>query len=750
MLIPSWIILLHAVSHDAQQLDGRTNSADICLPQKLQAAIPDCALSCLQTFILNNYYDLSCSATDSLANLCKSTTYSGLTIGEGSLQCVISTCLNVDIESQSGYNICEGVAGARPNMATTITATILPPLSSTASTTLSPTNTDTNLTSSSSITSTSTISSPSASTSSTLLLTNFTTAQSSSLTGDSIFPTSTSIVTAPSASSIGSSSLVTSTQSVTSKSATTSSATNSATAAAATEGAKKEQLGTGAIAGIATAAVVVSGLLIAYLAYLCFVKRREKQKRRAQRFSTWFLPTAGGPSGTTLTPIPGQSDLSAVQGDSDASYRVIIPSQEKRKSLWQRNQSPYKDVGMASGQTKRISQNIASVPDRSTSLSDAWIATAVRRISSGTNPAAESRWSVATSFDEDTEAQNQDIPILGSPRTRSSARSFSSTTMERPPPLRLSRIRPRADSPPTIKIPLTPVYDNGTFEPTIRQVVYEPGVVGANVRESNVQHAPNFSRREPSLGRTSHDDNRPFWSQNRQPNERFPVKSSTYARKQSQTSNQSISVYTDIEEDDTPENEENKQLQLTYAYPVTAGRSPLKDLRYPQIPRSASLAKQAEKPHSPRAVTTMRTVEPVFETNAPSKPSLYHPHTSSSSDMQSASSASPVFPTPPRRAQLRAPSQAQSDLTRQISNAYKSASRPTTATTPSTVSNSLSRYPPVPQQPGTMYQQIQRLSTGRPLAQKLQNQGYMPRHNISRANFTPMPGRNGDMYFRLS
>ena len=76
------------------------------------------------------------------------------------------------------------------------------------------------------------------------------------------------------------------------------------------------------------------------------------------------------------------------------------------------------------------------------------------------------------------------------------------------------------------------------------------------------------------------------------------------------------STYTEIEEDTTPE-EIMKLLELqasssaqstvpTESKSVPSGpRSPIKDLRYPQIPRSAAVSKQAEKPAMLRASVTL-------------------------------------------------------------------------------------------------------------------------------------------------
>ena len=123
MLISSWIQPRSAQKHGQSKV-ARTAAANICLPAQLQATVPECAINCLQSFVLNNYQSHDCGITANLNLLCTTQTISGLTIGEGSLQCVISSCLNANLQTQSGYTICDGMADAIPNLADTITATI--------------------------------------------------------------------------------------------------------------------------------------------------------------------------------------------------------------------------------------------------------------------------------------------------------------------------------------------------------------------------------------------------------------------------------------------------------------------------------------------------------------------------------------------------------------------------------------------------------------------------------------------------
>ncbi|KAK5958480.1 hypothetical protein OHC33_000323 [Knufia fluminis] len=608
----------------------------------------------------------------------------------------------------------------------------------------------------------------------------------SSETLSDVVSSSSALAPADSSASITSSVSASATDSVsatqmTSGGESTTSTTASATAAPATENPQKTELSTSAIAGIATASVVVVALLLGYLAYLFIVKRKERQRRESQRFSSWFPPQTDDTAGSAPPAVTNLSQGSSLSSPTKRFYAGETV-QQKRKSFWRRSfHPPPQDIGVA------VAPSVPVSPDRHgdaagpTATRVSWPSPTRRVVVQQSRAMPEdSRWSVATSFDEDIEAHSQDIPILGSPKARSSARSFSSSgAVEKPAPLRLSRLKQRPETPPSAKLPLTPIYDNGNFEPTIRQVLEDPcvEVQASTVPQITESAALNFSRRRPSLTRTSQDQPGPFTTQMRQQNPagRFPVKTQANARKQSAVSAQSVSVYTEIEEDDTPEQEEDKQLDIPPIAISTAKRSPLRDLQWPQVPRPAAVAKQSQKVHSPPAGTTIRQVDPspqaipatrdqmvkanlsFVKTNTSSSPGIPSETLNSSS-----SSASPVFPTPPNYGRPNA----QAGLARQISNAYKAAARSTTTTTPAPTPTRSSKQfqPEIMSRPGApplqsvktptpMYQQIQRLSTGRPLAQKLrtqaQGQENMPTRSTSRAKITPMTSRSGDLYLTV-
>lgn len=791
MHIPLWTTLFHAARHNGVSLESQVDSADICLPFELQTAVPGCALDCLQTFISNNYVDLICSTTADLGYLCRTTTFSGLTIGEGSLQCVISSCLDVDIETQSGYTICDGIVGARPNMAGTITATVsaITTLLSTTEDSMAPASSTPVISSTSDILST--VATTEVSTSATDLPTPVPTF--SVFTSTSSFPMSitdsepatvTSTETSQMTTSTSTSSSVPSSSQTTtpssaisteSRSAVSSSSTataSSTTAATATEGAQKTVLNTGAKAGIITVSVVIAALIIGYLAYVCIVRRKDSQKRRSRNFSMLISPTEKYDGAGSAPLAVAENTQNSSVSNSNRRFYSGEAAQENRQSSGPRNFANSPDIGVAMAPSTRVSpERHANLPptrsSRMSLLSPVSPLQPTQFVQSYPTQQTN-RWGPTTTMDEDLEAQNQDVPILGSPRARALAKSFSVKSVERPAPLRFSKVRPRGDSPPTARIPLTPVYDNGTFEPTIKQVFEPPIVPPSAVQRPNDVQSVNFSRKPPSLTRASRDHEGPFWSQNRRPSDQHPARSVIAARKQSEASNMSVSVYTEFEDDETPENDENKQLKMPVPPMRAAGRLPLRDLQWPQVPRPASVSKQATKPHSPRAALTIRRVDPIRDAPPPqpkftTRKELADSATSiavtynTSTHFQSPDSGSPVFPMPPARTYKRTPNKRETDIESQISDAYTAASLPTTARNSKRYST---RFPELyphnsnAAPPGAMYQQIQRLSTGRPLAQKLQFRNRapptIPTRSSSRAKVTPMTSRRGDMYLTIA
>lgn len=107
------------------------------LPSSLQTSVPDCARSCLATF-LNNQFPLSCSSDGDLDCLCSQYSRNGFTLGEGALSCVYSSCSSTTDQQKSAFNICN----SRSNAATpTHSILTVAPFSTTATPTPTSTNT---------------------------------------------------------------------------------------------------------------------------------------------------------------------------------------------------------------------------------------------------------------------------------------------------------------------------------------------------------------------------------------------------------------------------------------------------------------------------------------------------------------------------------------------------------------------------------------------------------------------------------
>ncbi len=107
------------------RLSTAASSNGTCLPSALLAAAPSCSYGCISTFVEANYQGQSCANMNDLTYLCTTENLSGMTIREGSVQCVISICdPSVAGSNVSVYYVCQGVAGALPETAAVIAATI--------------------------------------------------------------------------------------------------------------------------------------------------------------------------------------------------------------------------------------------------------------------------------------------------------------------------------------------------------------------------------------------------------------------------------------------------------------------------------------------------------------------------------------------------------------------------------------------------------------------------------------------------
>ena len=93
------------------------------LTPDLAKVIPSCAQSCVESFVAKNYKTV-CGPPPNFDCICVNNTPSGFTIGEGSLECLVSSCHDAeDSVLASVYTVCIGVPDARPNTHTILTAT---------------------------------------------------------------------------------------------------------------------------------------------------------------------------------------------------------------------------------------------------------------------------------------------------------------------------------------------------------------------------------------------------------------------------------------------------------------------------------------------------------------------------------------------------------------------------------------------------------------------------------------------------
>ena len=246
----------------------------------LAQVIPTCAQGCLESFIASNFPSSSCGTPSDFDCLCVSSSTSGLTIGEGGLECLFSECPDYDFDNSVAfgvYEVCASVQGARPNTHPTLTATSTTVASATGGVSATPTN-NSNLSHSSDPGSIF----PGASSAAFRANTVITTATGS----PSHFPRSTSSLdhaTTPKAASGGvgliATPLTTSTSTSTSTSSTSSASTVASSSALAAVAAKPV-LTKPQIAGVAVACVGAAAIAFG-LFFLVFCLRRKHKERNS-------------------------------------------------------------------------------------------------------------------------------------------------------------------------------------------------------------------------------------------------------------------------------------------------------------------------------------------------------------------------------------------------------------------------------------------------------------------------------------
>lgn len=649
-LLPLTIIQLmqRALSHTIKSSTSLTPRA---LPASLRGLVPYCTANCLESFISANYQASSCSSNLDLTCLCTHTTPSGLTIGEAALSCLVSSCPSKEaVDESSVYSICSGIPDAIAETIRTIIITMASTnlLSETASTAAA-----------SLITSTlpSSILVPSNSLTDNLSII--------SDTGTPVIPATTSspVPTTLSTASIPPQFRSTFTQAA--------AQTTSSLPAATVAPNQQAKLTTGEIVGIAVAGGAATCFALGVLVFILCLRKRRRQRRRSARLSTAIEKqppprpsTPGQDSGQGRTTFPDPADLAIGHGQR---YYATPPVEEKRRSFWRKSIKP-EDIGVA------VSPDTAhdSSPDSFSSQRTAsqllpalpnyglWPAPLrlSRRISTGKELVRPE--STATVFEEDVglplstysvvTVPNQP-PNIESRQEMAESAGPSQVGSRRPSDPRAQTYPPEGATAAGTQSPisLTPVYDNGVNTPVNYKAASVSVITGPS--QASISTLPQSSssstfakdprRASPLQAHMMHQ--RPLQTYSSAPNltrnqqQHHPRTSAstpsfsattTYTDKRSNTARHGSvdSAGSDVtafetDDDTTPEQELDKRLNPSMLSPVVESpvrnraavdepASPIKDLRYPRIPRPAAIAKQAERAPKPRAALQINTTGP--------------------------------------------------------------------------------------------------------------------------------------------
>lgn len=97
----------------------------VSLSPHVARIVPHCAQQCLETFIAKNFPKSVCRNQQHLDCLCSRKSVSGLTFGEGALQCAASSCTAEVLQDSEVelYELCKDISSALPNTYGTLTAT---------------------------------------------------------------------------------------------------------------------------------------------------------------------------------------------------------------------------------------------------------------------------------------------------------------------------------------------------------------------------------------------------------------------------------------------------------------------------------------------------------------------------------------------------------------------------------------------------------------------------------------------------
>jgi hypothetical protein len=541
-------------------LDPR--QSQICLPADLTDEVPSCSFACILSFSQQNITPNDCHSTSSLEFLCRSHSLNGLTIGEASLQCVVSECPSQITNALllQAYNICDGVDNALPNTASVINVTVrntstAPPPATTA---------------------------PAAPTAPVAAPTELTTPAAA--------PTSSVAFTPVTSMTVSDASLSVTVQMMMPTTATTQTPGPARTDAGSNLApddmpSMNTGLSSGAIAGTAAGASL-AGVLFLALLFLCLRRRRQTKEDKA----AWPKQISSPDTATSQASTFGLSESTK-------------PLESNRRSFWRLSIKP-NEIGMAVSDrpgarrsalsTKEMPDNILGrVGAKYTSPRSSWPAPpqTARAV-----PARPPRESLATVFDEDIEHQPNQPPGLSAGGAYFTIAQPSQARQQRliPEPLQLDRTRVISPSTEAFAspvnsatLPLTPRYDNGNFVVTPPRPFAPNSIAAAlasTVPISTQGQVPVASPNTPASNTSPRRNRLQKPASYKRPNASAPP-----ARQDSES--------TFFDTDTSPE-EVDKSLEAT-SYTLDAipqsPRSPAGNVRYPAVPDTAALSPQARQ-----------------------------------------------------------------------------------------------------------------------------------------------------------
>ncbi|EXJ69386.1 uncharacterized protein A1O5_07422 [Cladophialophora psammophila CBS 110553] len=411
----------------------------------------------------------------------------------------------------------------------------------------------------------------------------------------------------------------------------------------------RPSLTTPQIAGIAIGGAALAVVVFGLLLLLFWIRKRRRQRRRSQRRSRLVEPSSPTNHqtpdkkppvtfenvGTSLTVPDTQS---RTQG---RFYAPQQPTEEKRRSFWRKSIRP-EEIGIAvspkmPGEHSPVSASSQQSFSRLLPTAPAavlWPAPLDVEATRERRRYTQRPVSDVTEFDDEPETRRQEperILVNNQPFILEKP-PLAKRPRGPPPNLRLPAL---PESPPkaagqTARIPLTPTYDNGNVDlSSPRRNFQSPTsqpplpVAEHKLPPSSMYANRSVLRKKPPARLPLRVINTPLGEPLMQPrNPPLPPQLAphppagrrlmTVGRDLERQSSVS-SIYTEIEEDTTPPEEANKQLGLRANPPTPsvippdirgvspAQESPIKDLRYPQIPRSAAISRQAERPAQLRA-----------------------------------------------------------------------------------------------------------------------------------------------------